>query len=168
MSTDLTPVDSVAINQAIQAEVNERKDAIQDLIDQKMIIPSGEFASNISSYYNTLVAVLASIFIILNLFGYFSWRSNANSSLEQKQRELDDVLNHLDDRLEKNLEDLLRKNIIIKEKIESFVRELLEQREMLDEEEWDKLHLLLKKYRIEENLRSIEDDDSEINDGEIQ
>ena len=168
LSTDLTPVDSVAINQAIQAEVNERKDAIQDLIDQKMIIPSGEFASNISSYYNTLVAVLASIFIILNLFGYFSWRSNANSSLEQKQRELDDVLNQLDDRLEKNLEDLLRKNIIIKEKIESFVRELLEQREMLDEEEWDKLHLLLKKYRIEENLRSIEDDDSEINDGEIQ
>lgn len=168
LSTDLTPVDSVAISQAIQAEENERREAIQDLLDQKMVISSGEFASNISSYYNTLVAVLASIFIILNLFGYFSWRSNANSSLEQKQRELDDVLNHLDDRLEKNLEDLLRKNIIIKEKIESFVRELLEQREMLDEEEWDKLHLLLKKYRIEENLRSIKDDDSEINDGEIQ
>lgn len=167
-ATDLSPLDSITVSQAIHDEANERKDAIEDLIDQKMIISSGEFASNITSYYNALIAVLASIFILLNLVGYFSWRSNANSSLEQKQRELDDALSHLDERLERNLEDLLRKNIPIKEKIESFVRELLEQRETLDEEEWDKLHLLLKMYKREENLRAIKDDDSEINDGEIQ
>jgi len=168
LTKDLNAADSTAITKAAQEESFRRKDAIEDLLEQKVIVSSEEFASNISGYYNTLIAVLSAILIILNLFGFLSWRSNANSSLEQKQRELDDAVNKLDDRLENNLEEILRKNQVVKERIQSYYSELLEENEKLTDEEWDKLHLLLAKYKKQEVLKSIKDDNDDINDGEIE
>ena len=168
LTTDLNTKDSTTITKAAQEEAARRRDAIEDLLEQKVIVSSEEFASNISSYYNTLISVLSAILIILNLFGFFSWRSNANSSLEQKQRELDDVVNGIDDRLENNLEEILRKNQVVKERLQSYFGELLEQRENLTDEEWEKLHLLLAKYEKQEVLKEIENDNNEINNGEIE
>lgn len=168
LSTQLTPTDSIAITNAINEETARRKDLIEDLIDQKVIVSSDTFASNISGYYNTLIGVLSAILIILNLVGYFSWRSNANASLEQKQRELEDAINKIDDRMESNLEEILRKNQVVKERLQSFLRELLEQRETLTDDEWDKLHLLLAKYEKQETLKAIKGDNDEKNDGEIE
>ena len=167
LSADLTPADSTALTKAVKEETARRKDAIEDLLEQKMIVSSEEFASNITGDYNTLIAVLSAILIILNIFGFFSWRSNANSSLEQKQRELDDAIKNIDDSLEKNLEETFRKNLVVKEKLESMVNELIDQGEKLDDEEWEKLHLLLKQYRRKETLESIKADETE-NDGEIE
>lgn len=168
LTKDLNAADSTALTKAVQEEIARRKDAIEDLLEQRVIVSSEEFASNISDYYNTLIAVLSAILIILNLFGFLSWRSNANSSLEQKQRELDDALNKIDDRLENNLEKILRKNQVVKERIQSYYIELLEENEKLTDEEWDKLHLLLAKYKKQEVLKSIKDDNDDINDGEIE
>lgn len=168
LTADLTSTDSTAITKAALDEAARRKDAIEDLLDQKVIVSSEEFASNISNYYNTLIAVLSAILIILNLFGFLSWRGNANSSLEQKQRELDDEVNKIDERLENNLEEILKKNQMVKERLQSYFRELLDQRETLTDDEWDKLHLLLAKYEKQEVLKAIENDNSEINDGEIE
>jgi hypothetical protein len=168
LTKDLNAADSTAITKAAKEESFRRKDAIEDLLEQKVIVSSEEFASNISGYYNTLIAVLSAILIILNLFGFLSWRSNANSSLEQKQRELDDALNKIDDRLENNLEEILRKNQVVKERLQSYFDELLEQRETLSDEEWDKLHMLLTKYEKYEELRAIKNDNDEKNNGEIE
>ena len=168
LTTNLNSADSAAITKAAQEEAVKRKDAIEDLLEQKVIVPSDEFASNISGYYNTLIAVLSAILIILNLFGFLSWRSNANSSLEQKQRELDDALNKIDDRLENNLEEILRKNQVVKERLQSYFDKQLEQRETLTDEEWDKLHMLLTKYEKHEELRAINNDNDEKNNGEIE
>lgn len=168
LTKDLNAADSTALSIAAQEEAVRRKDAIEDLLAQKAIISSEEFASNISAYYNTLIAVLSAILIILNLFGFLSWRSNANSSLEQKQRELDDALNKIDDRLESNLEEILQKNQRVKEKIQSYYIELLDQSAQLADEEWDKLHLLLAKYKKLEVLKAIENDNDENNDGVIE
>ena len=168
LTKDLNAVDNAALTKATQEEVARRKDAIEDLLEQRVIVSSEEFASNISDYYNTLIAVLSAILIILNLFGFLSWMSNANSSLEQKQRELDDVLNKIDDRLENNLEEILRKNQVVKERIQSYYTELLEESEKLTDEEWEKLHLLLAKYKKQEVLKFIKDDNDDINDGEIE
>ena len=77
-------------------------------------------------------------------------------------------MNNIDDRLENNLEEILRKNQVVKEKIQSYYSELLEESEQLTDEEWDKLHLLLAKYKKQEVLRSIKDDNDDINDGEIE
>lgn len=167
LTKDLNPTDSTALTKAVQEETARRKDAIEDLLEQKLIVSSEEFASNITGYYNTLIAVLSAILIILNIFGFFSWRSNANSSLEQKQRELDDAIKNIDDSLEKNLEETFRKNLVVKEKLESMVNELIDQGEKLDDEEWEKLHLLLKQYRRKETLEAIKADETE-NDGEIE
>ena len=168
LTADLNEADKTVITKAAQEEAIRRKDTIEDLLEQKMIVSSEEFATNISGYYNTLIAVLSAILIILNLFGFLSWRSNAISSLEQKQRELDDAVNMIDDRLENNLEKILRKNQLVKEKIQSYYSELLEENEQLTEEEWAKLHLLLAKYKKQEVLKAIENDNDEKNDGEIE
>lgn len=168
LTKDLNAADSTAISLAVQEEAARRKDAIEDLLAQRAIISSEDFASNISGYYNTLIAVLSAILIILNLFGFLSWRSNANSSLEQKQRELDDALNKIDDRLQNNLEEILKKNQLVKERIQSYYSELLDEREQLTDEEWDKLRLLLTKYKKQEVLKAIESDNDEKNDGEIE
>ena len=166
---NLSPADSIAISQAVKEESARRQDLLEDLIDQRVIVSSDTFVSNISGYYNTLIGVLSAILIILNLVGYFSWRGNANASLEQKQRELEDAIDKIDNRMEKNLEETLRKNQVVKERLQSFLRELLEQRETLTDDEWDKLHLFLAGYEKQEILKSIaEEDNNERNDGQIE
>ena len=103
---------------------------------------------------------------ILNIIGYFSLRSNANSALEQKQKELDDVINNIDKKLEKNLEEVFTRNSVVKERIESIFGNLYDESAHLTDEEWEKLHLLLAKYKKEERLEEINAKDEQ-NDGEI-
>lgn len=166
LSTDISTSDSITIEAAVQEETKRRKDIIEDLLDQKVIVSSEEFASNLTGYYNTLVEVLAGILIILNIIGYFSLRSNANSALEQKQKELDDVINNIDKKLEKNLEEVFTRNSVVKERIESIFGNLYDESAHLTDEEWEKLHLLLAKYKKEERLEEINAKDEQ-NDGEI-
>lgn len=166
LSTDISTADSITIEAAVQEETKRRKDIIEDLLDQKVIVSSEEFASNLTGYYNTLVEVLAGILIILNIIGYFSLRSNANSALEQKQKVLDDVINNIDKKLEKNLEEVFTRNSVVKERIESIFGNLYDESAHLTDEEWEKLHLLLAKYKKEERLEEINAKDEQ-NDGEI-
>ena len=77
-------------------------------------------------------------------------------------------MNKIDDRLENNLEEILKKNQLVKERIQSYYSELLDEREQLTDEEWDKLRLLLTKYKKQEVLKAIESDNDEKNDGEIE
>ncbi len=165
LSTDLSAIDSITVEKTVQEEVKRRKDLIEDLLDQKVIVSSQEFASNLTGYYNTLVEVLAGILIILNIIGFFSWKSNANSSLEQKRKELDEIIDKIDVKLEDNLEKVFTRNSVVKEKVESIFGNLYDENAHLTEEEWEKLHLLLAKYKKEERLEEINEDEN--NDGII-
>ena len=167
LSVELSPTDNITVARAIQEENAKRKELIEDLLVQKVIVSSDAFASNLSGYYNTLIAVLSAILIIINLVGFFSWRSSANVSLEQKKREMDDAINNIDDALEKGLEETFRKNLVVKEKLEAMVRDIMEQGEQLDDEEWEKLHLLLKQFKRKETLEAINADEKD-NNGEIE
>ena len=167
LSLELSPADSTTIAKAIQEENARRKELLEDLLEQKVIVSSDAFASNLSGYYNTLIAVLSAILIIINLVGFFSWRSSANVSLEQKQRELDDSINGVGDLLEVKIEEMLRKNQVVKDKIEAFIQEVVDQEDHLTDEEWDKIHLLLEKYKKKEVLIDIEEDEKD-NNGEIE
>lgn len=166
LSVELSPADSIRVARAIQEENAKRKELLEDLLEQKVIVSSDAFASNLAGYYNTLIAVLSAILIIINLVGFFSWRSSANVSLELKKREMDDAINNIDDALEKGLEESFRKNLVVKEKMEAMVRDIMEQGEQLDDEEWDKLHLLLKQYKRNETLEAINADEKD-NNGKI-
>lgn len=167
LSVELTSSDSTAVSRAILEETAKRKELLEDLLEQKVIVSSDAFASNLTGYYNTLIAVLSAILIIINLVGFFSWRSSANVSLEQKKREMDDAINNIDDALEKGLEESFRKNLVVKQKMEAMVRDIMEQGEQLDDEEWDKLHLLLKQYKRNETLEAINADEKD-NNGKIE
>lgn len=159
LTSNISYKDSINIEKSLQEEEIRRKDVIKDLLDQRVIVSSDVFASNLTGYYNTLVAVLAGILIILNIVGFFSWRSNANSSLEKKKNELENVINNIEKILEKNLEEVFRKNSVIKEKIQSVFEGLYDENAHLTEEEWEKLHLLLAKYKKEERLEEMNEDE---------
>lgn len=167
LSLNLSEKDSVNVAKAIVGETARRKDMIEDLLDQGMIVSSEDFASNLSGYYNALIAVLAALLVILNLFGFFAWRSNAAEALEQEKRKLSYEINNIDDRLEKNLEEILRKNQAVREKLESYFQRLIDQDNHLNDDEWEKLRLLLEKYKKKEVLQEINADEKD-NDGSIE
>lgn len=167
LSTNLSDKDSLYVAKAIVEETARRKDVIEDLIDQGVIVSSEVFASNLSGYYNALIAVLAAVLVILNLFGFFAWRSNAAEALEQEKRKLRDAINNIDNNLEKNLEEVLRKNQVVREKLETYIQRVIDQDNHLSDEEWDKIHLLLDKYKKKEVLMEIKSDEQE-NDGSIE
>ena len=173
LTSNLSEKDSVNVAKAINDEIVRRKDVIEDLIDQKVIVSSEDFASNLSGYYNALIAVLAAVLVILNLFGFFAWRSNASEALEQEKRKLSNEIENIDNRLEKNLEEILRKNQAVREKLESYFQRLIEQIELdnnLTEDDWEKLALLLKKYKIikKDNILVEVSADDGSNDGSIE
>lgn len=171
LSYNLSANDSLNIVKKITEESASRNDLIKDLFDQGMIISSESFVSNLSSYYNALITVLAALLVILNLFGFLAWRSNASEALEQEKRKLSYEIDNIDKRLESNLEELIKNNQTIKEKLESYFQRLIDQGNHLEEQEWEKLRLLLKKYKYKKNDELVEvktecnDND---NDGSIE
>lgn len=171
LTSNLSERDSVIVAKAIDDETARRKDVIEDLLDQRVIVSSEDFASNLSSYYNALIAVLAAVLVILNLFGFFAWRSNASEALEQEKRKLSNEIDNIDNRLETNLEDILRKNQVVKEKLKSYFEDLIDQENRLEEDEWEKLRLLLKKYEYKKKEVLVEIEtrkDDNDNDGSIE
>ena len=167
LTSNLSERDSVIVAKEIDAETARRKDMIEDLLDQGVIVSSEDFASNLSGYYNALIAVLAAVLVILNLFGFFAWRSNAAEALEQEKRKLSDEIDNIDNRLENNLDEILRKNQAVREKLESYFQRLIDQDNHLNDDEWDKLRLLLEKYKKKEVLQEIKTDEKD-NDGSIE
>ena len=167
LSTNISEQDSLYVTKVIAEEADRRKDLLEDMLEQGIIVSSEDFASNLSGYYNALIAVLAAILVILNLFGFFAWRSNAEETLEQEKRKLSDIINDMDCRIEDNIEKILRKNLVVKEKLEAYIQNVIEEGNHLSEDEWDKIHLLLGKYKKEEVLRKISADEED-NDGSIE
>lgn len=167
LSTNLSEQDSLYVTKAIVEETARRKDLIEDMLDEGIIVSSEDFASNLSGYYNVLIAVLAAILVILNLFGFFAWRTNAEEALEQEKRKLSDIINGIDDRIEKNLEEVIRKNQVVREKLEAYFQNIIDQENHLNEEERNKIHLLLNQYKKEEFLKKINADEKN-NDGSIE
>lgn len=167
LSANISEQDSLHVTKVIAEESDRRKDLLEDMLEQGIIVSSEDFASNLSGYYNALIAVLAAILVILNLFGFFAWRSNAEETLEQEKRKLSDIINDMDCRIEENIEKILRKNLVVKEKLEAYIQNVIEEGNHLSEDEWDKIHLLLGKYKKEEVLMEISEDEKD-NDGSIE
>lgn len=167
LSTNLSEQDSLYVAKVVEDETTRRKDLIEDLLDQGIIVSSEDYASNLSGYYNALIAVLAAVLVILNLFGFFAWRSNAEETLGQEKQKLRDIINDIDSRMEKNIEEVIRKNQVVKEKLEVYIQGIIDQENRLSEDEWSKIHLLLDKYKRKEVLMEISEDEKD-NDGSIE
>lgn len=73
-------VDTSAINAAF----------LQNMREKGELLSSGEFASRITGYYNTLVAVLTALFVLFTIVTYLTIRSKFDSKFEDKARDLED------------------------------------------------------------------------------
>lgn len=73
-------VDTVAINTAFLQKMHEKGE----------LLSSDEFASRITDYYNTLVAVLTALFVLFTVVTYITIRSKFDSKFEDKARDLED------------------------------------------------------------------------------
>lgn len=73
-------VDTLAIN----------ADFLQKMRKNGELLSTDEFASRITDYYNTLVAVLTSLFVLFTVVTYLTIRSNFERKFEEKARELED------------------------------------------------------------------------------
>lgn len=171
LSCNLTEKDSLNVANAIIEETARRNEMIEDLLYQGVILSSEDFASNLSGYYNALIAVLAAVLVILNLFGFLAWRSNAADALEQEKRKLSYEIDNIDKRLQLNLEEILKNNQTVREKLESYFQRMIDQDNHLEDEEWEKLRLLLKKYEYTKKEVLVEinaEEDDNDNDGLIE
>ena len=73
-------VDTLAINAAFLQKMREKGE----------LLSSDEFASRITDYYNTLVAVLTALFVLFTLVTYITFKSKFEGKFEDKARELED------------------------------------------------------------------------------
>lgn len=77
-------VDTLAINAAFLRKMREKGE----------LLSSDEFASRITDYYNTLVAVLTALFALFTLVTYITIKSKFEEKFEDKARELEDKQRH--------------------------------------------------------------------------
>lgn len=72
-------VDTIAINTAFLKKMREKGE----------LLSSDEFASRITSYYDTLVAVLTALFVLFTLVTYMTFKSRFEIKFEEKARDLE-------------------------------------------------------------------------------
>ena len=77
--SDSKQVDTLAINAAFLKTMRENGE----------LLSSDEFASRITNYYNTLVAVLTALFVLFTIVTYITIKSKFESKFEDKAREIE-------------------------------------------------------------------------------
>ncbi|MBQ7742026.1 MAG: hypothetical protein IJT90_03755 [Bacteroidaceae bacterium] len=91
-------VDTLAINTAFLQKMREKGE----------LLSSDEFASRITDYYNTLVAVLTALFVLFTIVTYLTIKSQFESKFENKAKELEDKQRQLEDKQRQKIIDELR------------------------------------------------------------
>lgn len=75
----INQVDTLAINAAFLSKMRENGE----------LLSSDEFASRITDYYSTLVAVLTSLFVLFTLVTYMTIKNQFEGKFDEKARELE-------------------------------------------------------------------------------
>ncbi len=95
---DSHQVDTSAINAAFLQKMRENGE----------LLSSDEFASRITDYYNTLVAVLTALFVLFTIVTYMTIRSKFEGKFEEKAKELENKAKDLEDKQRQKIIDELR------------------------------------------------------------
>jgi len=91
-------VDTLAINTSFLQRMREKGE----------LLSSEEFASRITDYYNTLVAVLTALFVLFTLLTYITFKTKFEAKFEDKARDLEDKQRQLEDKQRQKIVDELR------------------------------------------------------------
>ena len=124
-------VDTLAINTAFLEKMRENGE----------LLSSDEFASRITDYYNTLVAVLTALFVLFTIVTYMTIRSKFESKYEEKAKELESKAKDLEDKQRQKIIEELRSMLndskqfdgVIKTAIGGHIEDTIPTKEEIDD-----------------------------------
>ena len=124
-------VDTLAINTAFLQKMRENGE----------LLSSDEFASRITEYYNTLVAVLTALFVLFTIVTYVTIRNKFEAKFEDKAREFEEKARDLEDKQRQKIVDELRSMLndskkideVIKSAVGGHVEDLIATKEEVDD-----------------------------------
>lgn len=126
---------------------------LEHLSASGIVISPEQYASNMSSYYNTLIAVLSFLLVILNVFGFFAIRTNAESELQYRINNLESDINS---KLAKVVEDKLLDSETVHNRVQTLLVSWMEENEV-DDDAMSRLEdLEVKLCSVTERLEQIE------------
>ncbi len=124
-------VDTLAINTAFLKKMRENGE----------LLSSDEFASRITDYYNTLVAVLTALFVLFTIVTYMTIRSKFEGKFEEKAKELESKAKDLEDKQRQKIIEELRSMLndskqldgVIKTAIGGHIEDTIPTKEEIDD-----------------------------------
>lgn len=105
-------VDTLAINTAFLKEMRENGE----------LLSSNEFASRITDYYNTLVAVLTALFVLFTIVTYMTIRNKYEQRLEDKARKYEEKAGEIEKKQRQNIIEELRNMLNDSKKIDEEIK----------------------------------------------
>ena len=105
-------VDTLAINAAFLKKIRENGE----------LLSSDEFASRITGYYNTLVAVLTALFVLFTIVTYMTIRSKFEGKLEEKAKEFETKARDLEDKQRQKIIEELRNMLSDSKKLDEVIK----------------------------------------------
>lgn len=127
--------------------------SIGKLSNSGVIISPEQYASNMSSYYNTLIAVLSFLLVILNVIAFFSLKTNAELDLKYRINNLECETN---DKMAKLVEAKLLDSETVHNKIQALLVSWLNENEINNEDSSNNEDVDKKFDLIEERLVKLE------------
>lgn len=115
--TGLTKIDSLC-------RYNENINKIQilkEMRDKGELLTAEEFAARVTSYYDTLVAALGTMFLLFTIATYFSTKQAFENKFESKEKDIDrkrdQIERDLGNKLRKELQSMLRDSRSFREEL---------------------------------------------------
>lgn len=129
--SDTRQVDTLAINTAFLKKMRENGE----------LLSSDEFASRITDYYNTLVAVLTALFVLFTIVTYMTIRSKFEGKFEEKAKEFESKAKDLEDKQRQKIIEELRSMLndskqldgVIKTAIGGHIEDTIPTKEEIDD-----------------------------------
>lgn len=151
---DISQKDLLYLKSNLGQNFKNTANTLEHLSASGIVISPEQYASNISSYYNTLIAVLSFLLVILNVFAFFAFRTNAESELQYRINNFESDINN---KLAKVVEDKLLDSETVHNRIQALLVSWMTE-EDVDEDPISRVEELEAKFNtITERLEKLEE-----------
>lgn len=113
-----TQNDTIYLKRYLKNNFLSQAKTLETLKAEKVIVTPEQYSSDLSDYYNTLIAVLSALLVILNIIAFLSLKTNAETEYRARIQDLDERMN---EKLAKVTENLL----LDSEKVHNRIQALL-------------------------------------------
>lgn len=121
--------DSLITRSEIQISIQEQM-LFNKLKEQKVILTPHEYTSQLGTYYNSLIAVLISLFVIFSLVSFFSIKGSAKNDIKEAQLELDrkstEINQIVKNEVKTVLDEMLRDSKLMHDKLDKSMKGIVD------------------------------------------